>query len=193
MPPFRSMNVLSAIVRNHERYPADASQKHDTREVRKTLAASQIGHTPRIFWDASRSERPARLASWRALDAISRKDKERYISLYAPNGVIHDPVGRSALDPTGSGHRGHDSLAKFWDEYIARIGGLSFRVHTSLATDNQVANSFTMIMQLPEGETNSLESIFIYRVDEAGLLLYVGGYWEMPEHQAGPEELRHVG
>jgi steroid Delta-isomerase len=107
--------------------------------------------------------------------------------------VIHDPVGRSSLDPTGSGHRGRKELAKFWDENIARIGGLSFRVHTSLATDNQVANSFTMIMQLSEGETNSLECIFIYRVDEAGLLLYVGGYWEMPGHQAGPEELRQVG
>lgn len=157
------------------------------------MPASQIGHTPGVFWNASRSEHPARLASWRALDAISRRDKERYISLYAPNGVIHDPVGRSSDDPTGSGHRGHTSLAKFWDENVARIGGFNFIVHTSLATDNQAANSFTMIMQLSDGEMTSLECIFIYRVDEAGLLLYVGGYWEMPETQGGREELRHVG
>jgi hypothetical protein len=35
------------------------------------------------------------------LDAITRSDKERYVSLYAPDGVIHDPVGRTAFDPTG--------------------------------------------------------------------------------------------
>jgi hypothetical protein len=49
-------------------------------------------------------------------------------------------------------------------------GESSFRVHTSLATDNHVANSFAMTMQLAEGERTPLECIFIYRVDEAGLL-----------------------
>jgi steroid Delta-isomerase len=143
--------------------------------------AANIVHTPRICWNASRSEHPARVASWQALDAVTRSDKDRYIALYAPGGVIHDPVGKTAVDPTGRGHRGHDALAAFWDRSIARAGDLSFTVHTSLATDDQVANSFTMIMEYPDGEAASMECIFLYRVDESGLLLYVGGYWEIPE------------
>ena len=61
----------------------------------------QIVDTEGIAWNASRSNHPARIASWRALDAITRSDKERYVSLYAPDGVIHDPVGQTAFDPTG--------------------------------------------------------------------------------------------
>jgi steroid delta-isomerase len=146
------------------------------------VQSTQIGDAARIVWDASCSNHPARIASWRALDAITRGDKERYISLYAPDGVIHDPVGKSHLDPTGSGHRGHDALAKFWDQQIATIGRLSFVVHTSLATDHRVANAFTMLMEHPEGKgATSMECIFVYRVNDAGLLLSVNGYWEVPD------------
>src|SRR5262245_47969405 len=144
------------------------------------LTTSQIDHTPRIRWNASRSAHPARIASWRALDAITHGEKERYISLYAPDGVIHDPVGKTGVDPTGAGHRGHAALAKFWDASIARVGTLSFIVHTSLAADDQVANAFTMMLPAPGGGTAALDSIFIYRVNEAGLLICVAGYWEAP-------------
>lgn len=106
-------------------------------------------------------------------------DKERYISLYAPDGVIHDPVGKTAVDPIGEGHRGHAALAHFWDTQIAKAGDLSFVVHTSLATDDRVANSFTMVMRQPEGDAASMECIFIYRVNDAGPLLRVAGYWEV--------------
>jgi hypothetical protein len=61
----------------------------------------QIVDTEDIVWNASRPNHPARIASWRALDAITRSDKERYVSLHAPDGVISDPVGRTAFDPTG--------------------------------------------------------------------------------------------
>ena len=146
------------------------------------MQSTQIGDAARIVWNASYSNHPARTASWRALDAITRRDKERYISLYAPDGVIHDPVGKSDLDPTGSGHRGHDALAKFWDQQIATIGSLSFFVHTSLATDDQVANAFTMLVEHPEGNSaTSMECIFAYRVNDAGLLISVNGYWEVPD------------
>lgn len=141
----------------------------------------QIGDAARILWNASCSNHPARTASWRALDAITRRDKERYISLYAPDGVIHDPVGKSDLDPTGSGHRGHEALAKFWDQQIATIGRLSFFVHTSLATDGQVANAFTMLVEDDGNSAISMECIFVYHVNDAGLLISVNGYWEVPD------------
>src|SRR6185295_19844296 len=106
---------------------------------------SVIKDTPWIGWNGSRSNHPARIASYRALDAITCADKEGYISLYAPDGVIHDPVGMTAVDPTGAGHRGHDAVSAFWDATVARAGGLKFIVHKSHATHDQVANSYTII------------------------------------------------
>ncbi|WP_101951199.1 nuclear transport factor 2 family protein [Mycobacterium sp. 3519A] len=144
------------------------------------MGVSQIAHTPRISWNATTSEHPARVASWRALDAITRGDKSGYVSLYAPDGVIHDPIGKTAIDPTGSGHRGADALEKFWDQNIATAGALSFVVHTSLACDNHVANSFTINIEGPDGAVALMDCIFVYQVDELGLLVHVAGYWEPP-------------
>ena len=48
---------------------------------------SVIKDTPWIGGNGSRSNHPARIASYRALDAITCADKEGYISLYAPDGV----------------------------------------------------------------------------------------------------------
>src|SRR6185312_17332603 len=115
------------------------------------MQTPRIGHAARIVWNASRASHPARIASWRAMDATVRRDKSRYLSLYALDGVIHDPVGKSDLDPTGSGHRGHCALARFWDQQISTIHRMSFVVHTSLATDDRVANSFTMCVEPSEG------------------------------------------
>ena len=141
---------------------------------------SPIVDTTNIRWNASRADHPARIAAWRAIDAIARRDKDRYVSGYAPGGVIHDPVGRSSFDPSGSGHRGHEALAKFWDKSIAPIRSFRFTVHTSLATDDQVANSFTMNLEFSEGNTTATDCLCIYRVNDVGLLLSVCAYWETP-------------
>src|ERR1700759_2704040 len=88
---------------------------------------------PAVTWTASRAEHPARTASWRVLDALARKDKAAYIASYAKDGVIHDPVGSSDLDPEGAGHRGHVALSRFWDEAIAPIEEFRFTFHSSFA------------------------------------------------------------
>jgi steroid Delta-isomerase len=137
-----------------------------------------IVDSTKVSWKAARSEHPARIASWRAYDALARRDKARYVSLYAPDGVIHDPVGKTSFDPTGAGHRGHDAIGRFWDERVAPISSFEFVIHSSLVTDDQVANMFTLSLRFPDGNTNSMDCIAIYEVDEVGLLRYVGAYWE---------------
>ena len=144
------------------------------------MSAIQISDTAEITWNASRHEHPARAASWQAMDAVARRDKNLYISLYAPGGVMHDPVGRSSIDPTGLGHRGHNGIAKFWDEHVAIVSDWRFVVHKSFATGDHAANAFTIHFTRPDAEV-MLECIFVYQISDSGLLLYVGGYWEMPQ------------
>ena len=49
---------------------------------------------------------PARDVSLRSMTAVENGDREGWLSLFAPDGVVQDPIGVSALDPTGLGHRG---------------------------------------------------------------------------------------
>ena len=91
------------------------------------------------------------------------------------------PSARQSFDPTGAGHRGHEAIAQFWDQSIAPIKSFAFVVHTSLATDDQVANSFTMALKLSAANTTSTDCICIYRVNDTGLLLYVGAHWEVAQ------------
>lgn len=41
------------------------------------------------------------------------------IALFAPNGVVADPVGPSMFDPEGNGHVGPEGIGVFYDAAIA--------------------------------------------------------------------------
>lgn len=133
---------------------------------------------PAIRWTTTLAEHPARVASWRALDALVRKDKNAYLSLYAPDGVMHDPVGPSDLDPQGIGHRGHTALSAFWDNAIAPIEEFRFAFHASFAAGDEVANVGTVTALLPGDLMMDINCVFVYHVNAEGLLRSVRGYWE---------------
>ena len=78
-------------------------------------------------------EHPARAASHRSMDAVARKAKDEWVALFAEDGFVQDPVGRSPLDETGEGHHGHDGIGRFWDATIAGIERVEFEIHDSFA------------------------------------------------------------
>ena len=51
----------------------------------------------------------AREMSKRSMAAIEGKDRDGWLSLFAEDAVVEDPIGPSMLDPEGLGHRGHRS------------------------------------------------------------------------------------
>ena len=38
------------------------------------------------------------------------KDKAKWLSLFAENAVVQDPIGVSPLDPSGEGHKGLEAI-----------------------------------------------------------------------------------
>ena len=58
------------------------------------------------------TEHPARLASQRSMDAVHKKDKQAWLDNFADDAVVEDPIGVSALDPTGKGQRGKEAIAE---------------------------------------------------------------------------------
>jgi steroid delta-isomerase len=132
------------------------------------------------------SQHPARLASWRSIDAVARGDKRAWVDNFADDAVVQDPIGPSAFDPSGQGIRGKAAIAKFWDDHIAGRRAL-FSLQHSLAAGDEVANVGTLAIQAPDGSVFQLFGVYTYRVNEAGRVVALRTYWEAADAQAyGP-------
>jgi len=123
-------------------------------------------------------EHPARLASQRSMEAVHKKDKQAWLDNFADDAVVEDPIGVSALDPTGKGQRGKDAIAKFWD---AQIGPnkVMFNIRESFAAGDEVANVGTITVVMPGGLTTLVDGVFTYRVNATGKLASLRAYWEV--------------
>lgn len=132
-----------------------------------------------IVWTASTGAHPARVASRRSMDAVVRKAKTEWLDLFAPDAVIEDPVGTSAFDPVGAGHHGRDAIAAFWNLAIAKVVHFTFTIHDSFAAGDESANVGVISTDLPGGWRVDTEGVFVYRVNESGLILSLRAFWEV--------------
>ena len=132
-----------------------------------------------IVWTAPTVEHPARDASRRSMDAVVRKAKTEWLDLFATDAVVEDPVGTSAFDPVGAGHRGRDAIAAFWDLAIDKVVQFTFTIHDSFAAGDESANVGVISAYLPGGWRVDTEGVFVYRVNESGLILSLRAFWEV--------------
>jgi ketosteroid isomerase-like protein len=123
-------------------------------------------------------EHPARAASHRSMDAVGRKARDEWVALFAEDGFVQDPVGRSPLDETGEGHHGHEAIGRFWDATIASIERVEFEIHDSFASGHEVANVATILAHLPGGLLMRTDGVFVYDVGPDGLLRSLRAFWE---------------
>jgi len=126
---------------------------------------------------AATEEHPARAASKRSIAAVKAKRKEDWLALFASDAVIEDPVGRSPIDPCGSGHRGATAISKFWDNQIA-ANDIHFEVRESYAAGSEVANVGTISISMPNGMKARCDGVFTYRVNDAGKIVSLRAHWE---------------
>jgi steroid Delta-isomerase len=131
-----------------------------------------------ITWSAPETTHPARTASRRSMDAVTRGAKDEWLALFAEDAVVEDPVGVSMFDPTGDGHRGRDAISAFWDKAIALAERFEFDIKDSFAAGNEVANVGTITAFLPGGARVDTEGVFVYKVNEDGLVVSLRAFWE---------------
>ena len=86
-----------------------------------------------ITWTAPNDDHPARAASQRSYSAVAKGDLAEWLTGYAEDAVIEDPVGPSMFDPEGAGHRGHAGISAFWEKAIAPIAKFEFEIYESFA------------------------------------------------------------
>lgn len=137
-----------------------------------------------VDWSAPEGEHPARTASRRSMDAVSRGAKEEWLALFAPDAVVEDPVGPSIFDPDGKGHHGRDGISAFWDASIGNADRVAFTVRDSFAAGSEVANVGTITSFLPDGSRLDAEGVFVYRVGSDGLIRSLRAFWEFERAMA---------
>ena len=132
-----------------------------------------------VTWNAPDDDHPARRASQRSAATVARGVKEDWLALFAPDAVVEDPVGPSMFDPDGTGHRGREGIARFWDLAIAGVQRFHFTIDDSFANGDSCANVGTITTHLEDGSRVDTEGVFVYRVDAQGLITSIRAHWEV--------------
>lgn len=125
----------------------------------------------------TQTEHPAHVAGRRSREAAQAKRKEEWLDLFAQDAIVEDPVGPSAFDPQGRGHRGRDAISKFWDMTIATTESLEFDFRDSFRCGNEEANVGAIITTVG-GYQITAEGVFTYKVNDEGKLVALRAYWE---------------
>src|SRR5215467_5358123 len=125
----------------------------------------------------SYDDHPARMASMRAVESA---DRDAWLSLFATDATVEDPIGPSMFDPDGSGHRGRDAIGAFYDNVVSS-GRVEFAIRESYAGGRECANVGTITTTLPDGTRAVVEGVYTYRIDDQGQIVALRAYWE-PDH-----------
>jgi steroid Delta-isomerase len=121
----------------------------------------------------------ARDLARRSQAAVRTKDRAGWLSLFAPDAIVADPVGPSPFDEAGTGHRGSAAIAAFYDAVIAPNESITFEIENSYLCGDEVADVGVIRTVLPGGRHVAVvHGVYTYRADGAGQLAALRAYWE---------------
>ncbi len=113
-----------------------------------------------------------------SLSAVKRQDREGWLALFADDAVVQDPVGKSPLNPDGLGHRGKAAIGAFYDNVIAHNKSFDFKINQSIECGDEVANHATFTITFPNGNTNTMDLIILYKANAEGKVASLRAFWE---------------
>jgi steroid Delta-isomerase len=116
-------------------------------------------------------------ASWRCVQA---RDRAGWLALMADDVVIEDPIGPAITNPDGAGVRGKEAVGAFFDSNIAR-NQLKITCEETFpsSSPNEIAHILVLRSHFDNGITSTVRGVFTYRVNDAGLIANMRGYWNM--------------
>jgi len=114
------------------------------------------------------------------------KDREGWLSLFADDAVVQDPVGPSPFDAEGHGQRGIDAITAFYDNVISASEKVRFDMRQSAEGADECAFAGTIYITLPGGQEGSVELVNIYKVTPDGQkLASLRSFWEFDKLKFG--------
>lgn len=119
---------------------------------------------------------PAVLASMNSAKHAMARDKAAWLSLFADDAYLADPVGPSPFDPKGEGYVGKAAIERFWDKAIAR-SNLTIEASQRIPCANTCAAVLKATNDLGGGKKTVVDMIGIYEVNDEGKLKSLRVYW----------------
>jgi steroid Delta-isomerase len=120
-------------------------------------------------------------ASWRCVQA---GDRDGWLALMTDDILIEDPIGESVTNPDGNGVRGKEAVAAFFDANIGPNQLTVTREETfPSSSPTEIAYILTLQTRFPNGFTATVRGVFTYRVDDAGLITNLRGFWNLDAMQ----------
>lgn len=105
------------------------------------------------------------------VDAYARNDKAAFLALWAPEGVLEDPVGTPS-------HQGVEALGAFWDGARELADRIELAPVAVIVTGDEAAMVFEIHAHIGEGGL-LMQAVDVMRVGDDGRLLSVRAYWDM--------------
>jgi steroid delta-isomerase len=102
--------------------------------------------------------------------AIRSLDVERFVNVFAPDGVTHDPVGTPE-------HRGSDAIRAFFSGIVAAVATLDLAEQDVVVCGNSAAVKWTGAGIGRNGKPVSFDGIDVIDCNEAGKITLVRAFW----------------
>ncbi len=120
----------------------------------------------------------ARELGQRSMAAVEAGDRQAWLALFAEDGVVEDPIGPSAFDPEGRGHRGPEAIAAFYDSVIAVNESIRFDIRQSFLCGDEAANVGIIRITFAGGSAVEVDGIYIYRRSADDRIASLRAFWE---------------
>jgi steroid Delta-isomerase len=130
--------------------------------------------------ESSTAISPALAASQASWQAVQTHDKEAWLGLMAEDVVIEDPIGQAITNPDGTGVRGKDAVSAFYDTNIA-TNNLRITCEETFpsSSGDEIAHILILRSEFEGGLSSEVRGVFCYRVNAAGKITNLRGYWNM--------------
>lgn len=125
-------------------------------------------------------DHPAMIAAHASWAAVQAGDKTAWLAIMSDDVLIEDPIGVGPTNPSGEGVRGKEAVGAFYDKNMAS-STIRIEVEQSWAAGSESAHLMSLVTTLPNGVVSRVRSVFTYRVNDAGELTNLRGYWTMAD------------
>jgi len=113
-----------------------------------------------------------------SMAAVEAGDRSAWLALFAEDAVVEDPVGPSMFDPEGTGHRGPQAIAAFYDNVIGVNDSIRFDIRQSFLCGDEVANVGVIRIDFVGGGAVEVDGVYCYRRSADGRLAGIRAFWE---------------
>ena len=105
-------------------------------------------------------------------DAVSAHDVQRYVSTFAPDGVLEDPVGTPPLQGTAA-------ITGFITNIIAPFSDIKHRIQDVIVCGNEAAVNWKLELKTTTNKHIVIDGMGVFRFNQDGKLQSVREFWDL--------------